>query len=163
MEAYLRAFVNFEQNDWARLLPMAKFTYNIVKNSSTGHPPFELNCGYYPCISFEENINPCSQSKLADELLAKLQDLMIVCRKNLHHAQKLQKQAHDKGIKARSYTPSDKVWLNNKYIQKKRNRKLEAKFFGPFWVLHPVRKQAYKLEFLKWWRIYNILHVSLLE
>ena len=25
MEAYLRAFVNFEQNDWARLLPMAGF------------------------------------------------------------------------------------------------------------------------------------------
>ena len=25
IEAYLRAFVNFEQNDWARLLPMAKF------------------------------------------------------------------------------------------------------------------------------------------
>ena len=25
MEAYLRAFVNYEENDWARFLPMAKF------------------------------------------------------------------------------------------------------------------------------------------
>ena len=40
MEAYLRAFVNFEQNDWARLLPMAEFAYNNAKNASTGHTFF---------------------------------------------------------------------------------------------------------------------------
>ena len=40
MEAYLRAFVNFEQNDRARLLPMAEFAYNNAKNASTGHTPF---------------------------------------------------------------------------------------------------------------------------
>ncbi len=47
MKAYLRAFVNYEQNDWARLLPMAEFSYNNAKNASTGHPPFEVNCGYH--------------------------------------------------------------------------------------------------------------------
>ena len=31
MEAYLRAFVNFKQNDWTRLLPMAEFAYNNAK------------------------------------------------------------------------------------------------------------------------------------
>ena len=60
MEAYLRAFVNFEQNDWARLLPMAEFAYNNAKNASTGYTPFELNCGYHPCVSFEEDTDPCS-------------------------------------------------------------------------------------------------------
>lgn len=30
-------------------------------------------------------------------------------------------------------------------------------------MLHPVEKQACKLELLKRWRIHNILHVSLLE
>ena len=72
MEAYLQAFVNFEQNDWARLLLMAKFAYNNAKNSSTGHTPFELNCDYHPCISFEEDTDPRSQSKSADELSAEL-------------------------------------------------------------------------------------------
>ena len=88
---------------------------------------------------------------------------MTVCRENLHHAQELQKRAHDKGVKPRSYAPGDKVWLNSKYIKTKQNRKLEAKFFGPFQVLHPVGKQAYKLELPKRWRIYNVFHVSLLE
>ena len=32
-----------------------------------------------------------------------------------------------------------------------------------FWMLYLVGKQAYKLELLKKWRIYNIFHVLLLE
>ena len=89
MEAYLQAFGNFEQNDWARLLPMAEFAYNNAKNSSTSYMPFELNCGYYPCVFFKKDTDSRSQSKLVDELLAELQDLMTVCQKNLHHAQEL--------------------------------------------------------------------------
>ena len=48
MEEYLQAFVNLEQNDRARLLPMAKFAYNNAKNTSIGHTPFKLNYGYDP-------------------------------------------------------------------------------------------------------------------
>ena len=149
MEAYLWAFVNFKQNNWARLLPMAKFAYNNAKNASTGHTPSKLTCGYHPRISYKEDINSHSQSKLADESLAELRELMIICQKNLHHAQELQKRAYDKGVEPWSYAPDKKVWLNSKYTKTKRNRKLEVKFFRLFWVLHPVRKQAYKLEVAK--------------
>ena len=124
MEAYLQAFVNFEQNDWGKCLPMADFAYNNAKNLSTGHTPFELNYGYYPCVSFEEDTNPRSQSKSADKLLVELQNQMTIYQKNLYHAQKLQKQAHNRGVKPKSYTADDKVWLNNKYIKTKRNQKL---------------------------------------
>ena len=109
--------MNFKQNDWSRLLPIAKLVYNNVKNASTGHMPFELNCVYYPQVSYEEHINLCSKSKSADELFAKLQELMTVCCKNLYHAQGLQKQAHNKGVKPRSYASSNQVWLNSKYIK----------------------------------------------
>ncbi len=86
MEAYLRAFVNFKQDDWARLLPMAKFAYNNAKNASTGHMLFELNCGYHPRASYKEDVDPRSQSKSADELATEFRELIIVCRKNLQHA-----------------------------------------------------------------------------
>ena len=49
---------------------------------------------------------------------------MTVCLENLHHAQKLQKRAHNKGVKPTSYASGDKVWLNSKYIKTKSNRKL---------------------------------------
>ena len=99
MEAYLRAFVNFEQNDWVRLLPMAEFAYNNAKNASTGYTPFKLNCEYHPWVSYKEDLDPRSQSKNAKELSSKFQSLIAVCQQNLYHAQELQKQAYDKRVK----------------------------------------------------------------
>ena len=132
MEAYLWTFVNFKQNNWARLLPMAEFTFNNTKNASFGHMPFELNCGYHLQMLYKENVDPCSKFKSVDKLSTELRELMIVCRENLRHTQELQKQAHDKGVKPKSYASNDKVWLNSKYIKTKQNRNLKAKFFEPF-------------------------------
>ena len=140
METYYQAFVNFKQNVWAKLLSMAEFVYNNAKNASSGHMPFELNCGYHPRMLYKDDVDPRSKSKSADKLLTKLRELMIVCRENLYYAQKFQKQAYDKDVKPRSYAPRDKVWLNSKYIKTKQNRKLKAKFFKPFRVLHPIGK-----------------------
>ena len=67
------------------LLPMAEFVYNNSKNASIGHMSFELNYGYYLCVSFEENTDLCSWLKLLDELLAELPDLMAVCQKNVYY------------------------------------------------------------------------------
>ncbi len=125
---------------------MAEFAYNNAKNASTGHIPFEFNCSYHPRVSFEEDVDPCSKSRSANELDEELRELMKVCCQNLFHAQELQKKAHDKGVKSCNYTLGEKVWLNSKYIKTKKNKKLESKFFGPFRVLHAVEKQVYKLE-----------------
>ena len=163
MEAYLRAFVNFEQNDWARLLPMAEFAYNNAKNASTGHILFELNCGYHPRVFYEEDLDPRSKLKTAEKLSSELQNIMAVCQQNCHHAQKLQKRAHNKGIKPQSYASGDKIWLSSKHLKTKQNRKLEAKFLNHFRVWDPVGKQAYKLELPKKWKIHNVFHVSRLE
>ena len=78
MEANLRAFVNFMQNDWARLLSITEFAYNNAKNVSTSHTFFELNCGYHPQMSYKEDVDFCSQSKSADKLSAELRELMII-------------------------------------------------------------------------------------
>ena len=88
---------------------------------------------------------------------------MSMCRENLQHTQEFQKHYHDKHTKPKSYVPGDKVWLNSKYIKTKRNCKLEFKFFKPFWILHLVGKQGYKLELPKRWRIHDVFNVSLLE
>ena len=42
---------------------------------------------------------------------------MTVCQENFHRVQKLQKQAYNMAVKLIPYTFSNKVLLNNKYIQ----------------------------------------------
>ena len=140
MKAYLWAFINFKQNDWARFLPIVEFAYNNAKNASTNHTAFELNCGYHFWMFYKEEVDFRSKSKSADKLSAELQELMIVCQKNLYHTQEFQKRAYNKGVKSSSYPLGEKVLLNSKYIKTKHNRKLDAKFFGPLRVLHSVEK-----------------------
>ncbi len=65
---------------------MAEFAYNNMKNASTGHTPFELNCGYHPQTSYEEDVDPYSQSKSANELAIELRELIAVYREKLQHA-----------------------------------------------------------------------------
>ena len=88
---------------------MAEFAYNNAKNTSTGFTPFELNCGYHPRVSYKEDLDPCLQSKITEELSFELRNLMAACQQNLYHVQKLQKQAQNKDVKPQSYAPSDKV------------------------------------------------------
>ena len=128
---------------------MEEFVYKNTKNANTGYTPFELNCRYYPCVSYEENLDLRLKSRTVEELSSKLWELMTVCQQNLHHAQELQKQSHAKGVKPQSYTPGDMIWLSSKHFKTKQNYKLEAKFLGLYWVLYPVDKQVCKLKLPK--------------
>ena len=108
---------------------MAKFANNNGKNASTSYTLFKVNCGYYSRVSFEEDVDFCLKSCSADKLARELKELIEVCFQNLHHAQEVQKKAHDKEVKSYSYVLSEKIWLNSKYIKTKRNQKLKRKFF----------------------------------
>lgn len=88
---------------------------------------------------------------------------MFVYCNNPFYAQKLQKQAHNKDVKPKSYIFNNKDWLNSKFIKTKQNRKLEAKFFKLLQVLHLIKKQVYKLEFSKKKKIFDFFYMLLLK
>jgi len=48
LEQYLRIYVNYQQDDWHDLLPLAEFTYNNASHSATQVSPFFANLGYHP-------------------------------------------------------------------------------------------------------------------
>jgi len=47
LEQYLRAYCNYQQDDWEKLLPIAEFCYNM-QAGSTKVTPFFANYGYHP-------------------------------------------------------------------------------------------------------------------
>ena len=51
VEKYLRAYTNYQQDNWAMLLPLAKFAYNNAPSKTTGLSPFFANKGYHPTLA----------------------------------------------------------------------------------------------------------------
>jgi len=51
LEQYLRIYCNYQQDNWADLLPLVEFAYNNAPSATTGVSPFFANKGYHPNIS----------------------------------------------------------------------------------------------------------------
>jgi hypothetical protein len=60
LEQYLRVYCNYQQDNWAELLPLAEFTYNNAPNATTGISPFYANKGYNPAITVYPECNLAS-------------------------------------------------------------------------------------------------------
>ncbi len=90
IKAYLRTLINFDKDNWAKLLLMAKFAYNNIKNTSISHTFFKFNCDFHPQISYKKDVDPHSWSKSVDKLANEPKKLITICRKNLQNTQKFQ-------------------------------------------------------------------------
>jgi len=84
LEQYLRAYVNYQQDDWKELLPMAKFAYNNGYQESTKHTPFFANYGTnteYQAIGHliqGKTTSPEDMSQLHDTLQAEMTEAQIL-------------------------------------------------------------------------------------
>jgi hypothetical protein len=62
---YLWTFINYDQDNWYRLLPLAEFAYNISVTHASQLTPFYTNYGYHPKTigtSSEESKNLASKA-----------------------------------------------------------------------------------------------------
>ena len=50
LEVFLRIFCNHQQNDWARLLPVAQYAINSRPSAMTKKAPFEALIGFIPNV-----------------------------------------------------------------------------------------------------------------
>ncbi|GAA5988531.1 hypothetical protein JCM11641_003305 [Rhodosporidiobolus odoratus] len=64
LEQYLRMFVNYQQDDWQSLLPLAAFVYNDTVHSATKTTPFIASYGFHP--RFDVSFDPSEQPTDAD-------------------------------------------------------------------------------------------------
>ena len=114
-------------------------------------------------MSYEDNCDPRSKSRTADENEVAFRNLMKELKVNLIESQKLQAFYHNKNVKERTYWPERFVWFSGKHIKTNRNLKLKHKDLGHFEILKAVGKQVYKLKLPSKWRIHHVIYVSLLE
>ena len=46
LEQYLQVYINYQQDDWVHLLPLAEFAYNNTQHSALGVTPFFSSKGF---------------------------------------------------------------------------------------------------------------------
>src|SRR4029077_4847151 len=85
LEQYLRIYCNYQQDDWAELLPLAEFAYNNAPNATTGVSPFFANKGYHPNISVHPERDLTSVQ--AQEYLVNLDMLHTFLHEEMSHVQ----------------------------------------------------------------------------
>src|SRR6266436_4655592 len=85
LEQYLQVYMNYQQDNWVTLLPMAKFTYNNAMNMTTGVSPFFANKGYHP----EFTADPQVKTSLAEvqAFVADLEHIQAELKENIAQAQ----------------------------------------------------------------------------
>jgi hypothetical protein len=78
MEQYLRAYVNYQQDNGAQYLPLAEFTANNHVSETTGLSPYFANYGMHPKLDLEPDLrvdNPEEgQAQSLTRLLAEIHD-----------------------------------------------------------------------------------------
>jgi hypothetical protein len=164
LESYLRMYTNYQQDDWADLLPIAEFAYNNAPHSATQVSPFFANYGYNPRATLSLDVSVPDPS--AHDFSKTLSELHRYCREQVGVAQsQYQTPADRRRLPAPNLVVGDLVWLNAKNITTQRpSKKLDHKRLGPFAITSKISTHAFRLDLPRGMRfIHPVFHVSLLE
>jgi len=160
LEQYLRAYINYQQDDWCGYLPLAEFAYNNGYQETIKNTPLFANYGINPEYEMIGHLIKGKQTKRGEmtQLLESLKNEMVA-------AQLRQKEYHDLHRKPDPNLRSgDMVWLLSWNIKTTRpSKKLDYKKIGPFKILAKIGTSAYKLALPPSMAIHNTFHISLLE
>ena len=161
---YLRNFVNYDQNDWYQLLPMAEHAYNNSATNTHGMSPSYANYGFHPQTEWMKERE--AQNPGAELYAHWMQTTHQRAKKALQKTREDMSKYYDgKARQQLDIKVGDLVMLNAKNIRTKRpTKKLSPRLHGPFKVLEVKKgERAFKLEISPRWKIHPVFHVSLLE
>ena len=163
LEQYLRIYVNYQQDDWVNLLPLAEFAYNNAKHSSTDCSPFYANFGFHPGCHPSDIISVTSP-KAADRA-AFLKSLHKILALEIRHAHSDQARYYDPHhLHQPAYDVGSLVWLRTNNLSTTRpTKKLDYKRIGPFKVKKKINNVTYELNLPDDLKIHPTFHISLLD
>src|SRR5258708_6198166 len=93
LEQYLHAYMNYQQDNWAPLLPLAEFAYNNATSETTGVLPFFMNKGYH--LRMTPNLLALSSSSEAQHYVADLHQLHAQLNTSIIYAQECYQKSAD--------------------------------------------------------------------
>lgn len=164
VEVYLRHYVNYRQDDWARLLPLAEFAANNHVNASTGLTPFFASFGCHPRLPAAA-ADPPAEFPPCPPLAQEMSNVHRQCQDAIALAQAFQESyANEKRLPAPRYEEGDLVYLNVRHLRRARpTAKLDHVRAGPYRIVQMKTPLVAKLDLPEDVLIDNNFHVSLLR
>ena len=159
-EQYLRAYVNYQQDNWNELLLLAEFAYNNGYQETIQMTPFYANYGRNPEHQLINHLITEKETSAKD-----MENLHQTLQEEMTTVQVRQKENNDKHRKPDPNLKSgDMVWFLPPNVQTTRpSKKVDYKKIGPFKIIRKVETSSYKLDLLSSMTIHNTFYISLLE
>src|SRR5258707_905741 len=164
LEEYLRLYTNYQQDDWATLLPMAEFAYNHTTNTTTGVSPFFTNKGYHPEFTADPQVETSSAKVQA--FVADLERIQAELKENIAQAQERYRKNADKHrTEAPKLKIGDQAYVKAKFFRTRRpSKKLSEKNLGPYDVIGKPGTHSVTLCLpCQFHSVHLVFHVSQLE
>jgi len=160
IEQYLRIYGNFQQDDWATLLPIIEFAHNARPHHSTHKSPFEVWYGIHP--TFKPPLQLQTRLQSADKCVQYLEQMRKEVTAALHLAAREMKSRGPTKL-SHTFHKDDLVLLEATNLQTTHPKaKLAPRRYGPFKVIWASPTNC-KLELPPQMRIHPVFHNSLLK
>ncbi|GAA5880154.1 hypothetical protein JCM1840_007632 [Sporobolomyces johnsonii] len=128
LKLYLRLFVNYTQDDWEELLPLAAFIHNDTIHSSTKSTLFFIIYGFHPrfTVTFKD-----FGTKPLDADTASRASTLAALHQTLHHELEPRHNKNEDAIRQEA---------------RRRSQKLDHYFLGPYPIKECVGDLVYCLD-----------------
>lgn len=156
-----------QPRQWIKWLSLAEWWYNTTLHTDIKMTPFEALYGIkppqLPLVPYQQISNTSMK-----EMLQERHEMDRILKENLAQASARMKFYTNKNRSEREFQIGDWVFLKlHSYAQqtmaRRTNKKLSAKYYGPYRVIQRLGKLAYKLELPSAAQIHLVFHVSLLK
>ena len=158
LEQYLRCYVEYNLDDWSRLLSTAEFAYNNAKHEGTKETPFFLEYGRHPRAG--PTLVKTGTNTDLNDIMRQRHDAQEQAKAALNLAAERMKYYYDLGVQGVPFKVGDKVLLSLKDYQRT-ERALQAKYEGPFEIIEQITPVTFKLKLPARFRaIHPVFHAS---
>ncbi len=130
-----QVYTNYQQDNWATLLPMAEFAYNNAMNAMTGVSPFFTNKGYH--LEFTADLQVEMSLAKAQVFMADLECIQAELKENIAQAQeRYQKNVDKHRSEAPELNIGNQAYVKVKFFRTGQpSKKLLEKNLGPYNVI----------------------------
>jgi hypothetical protein len=166
LKQYLRIYINYQQDNWVRLLFVIEYAYNnnwhnVIKMSSFTILYRDDDISRWKDQIQDDSEKNVSTTRTRIEEVTQLRNQLY---KRLNETRNNQAKYYDEKHTSRIFNVKDKILLNFRNIHiSKSSKKLDHKYYESFEIEEFIEKQAYKLRLSHTFRIHNVFYVSLLK